>query len=93
MCGMIVIVVGILIGWWLGRRAKAQRKNREIIAGRDVVMGFGVVEKNIQKLIDISNNGSGESQIADIKFLLKQTEEQIGKMRYYVSENVEEIEQ
>jgi len=88
-----VIIIGILIGWWIGRKAKTQRKNRTIIAGRDVSTGFGVVEKNIDKLLDSCNNGSGESQMADIKFLLAATKEEIEKMKHYVSENVEEIEQ
>ncbi len=88
-----VILIGILIGWWLGRRTKAQRKNRVIIAGRDVSTGFDVVEKNIDKLLEASNNGSGESQMANIKFLLATTKETIEKMKHYVSENVEEIEQ
>jgi hypothetical protein len=87
-----VIVIGVLIGWWIGRRAKTQRKNRVIIAGRDVSTGFGVVEKNIDKLLDAAGNGSGESQMADIKFLLTETKEEIEKMKRYVSENVEEIE-
>ena len=67
---IIVIIIGILIGWWIGRREKTQRKNRVIIAGRDVTTGFGVVEKNVDKLLDACNNGSGESQMANIKFLL-----------------------
>jgi len=87
-----VIVLGILIGWWIGRREKAQRKNRIIIAGRDVSTGFGVVEKNVDKLLDAAGNGSGESQIANIKFLLTETKGEIEKMKHYVSENVEEIE-
>ena len=87
-----VIVLGILIGWWIGRREKAQRKNRVIIAGRDVSTGFDVVEKNIDKLLGAAGNGSGESQMADITFLLTATKEEIEKMKHYVSENVEEIE-
>jgi hypothetical protein len=87
-----VIILGILIGWWIGRREKAQRKNRVVIAGRDVSTGFGVVEKNIDKLLDAAGNGSGESQMANIKFLLTATKEEVEKMKHYVSENVEEIE-
>jgi hypothetical protein len=87
-----VIVLGILIGWWIGRREKRQRKNRGIIAGRDVSTGFGVVEKNVDKLLDATSNGSGESQMANIKFLLTETKGEIEKMKHYVSENVEEIE-
>lgn len=90
---IIVIIIGILIGWWIGQREKAQRKNRSVIAGRDVTMGFGVVEKNIDKLLDVCNNGSGESQMANIKFLLTETKEEIKKMKHYVAENVEEIEE
>jgi hypothetical protein len=90
---IIVIIVGILIGWWIGRREKEQRKNRSVIAGRDVTIGFGVVEKNIDKLLDACNNGSGDSQMANIKFLLTGTKEEIEKMKHYVAENVEEIEQ
>ncbi len=87
-----VIILGILIGWWIGHGEKTQRKNRVIIAGRDVSTGFDVVEKNVDKLLDSCNNGSGESQMASIKFLLKETKEEIDKMKHYVSENVEEIE-
>ena len=89
---LVVILIGILIGWWIGRKAKTQRKNRVIIAGRDVSTGFGAVEKNIDKLLDVCNNGSGESQMTNIKFLLTGTKEEIEKMKHYVSENVEEIE-
>lgn len=87
-----VIIIGILIGWGIGRGEKAQRKNRVIVAGRDVSTGFGVVEKNVDKLLDSVNNGSGESQMADIKFLLTETKGEIEKMKHYVSENIEEIE-
>lgn len=87
-----VIILGILVGWWIGRREKAQKKNRVIIAGRDVSAGFGVVEKNVDKLLDAVGNGSGESQMANIKFLLGETKEEIETMKRYVSENVEEIE-
>jgi hypothetical protein len=90
---IVVIVLGILIGWWIGRKEKNQRKNRVIIAGRDVSAGFNVVEKNIDKLLDASDNGSGESQMANIKFLLTETKEEIGKIKHYVSDDVEEIEQ
>ncbi len=90
---IVVIVLGILIGWWIGRKEKNQRKNRVIIAGRDVSTGFNVVEKNIDKLLDASDNGSGESQMANIKFLLAETKEEIEKIKHYVSDDVEEIEQ
>lgn len=89
---IVVIIIGILIGWWIGRREKAQRKNRIIIAGRDVSVGFGMVEKNIDEMLSSSASGSGESQMADIKFLLQETKGEIEKMKRYVSENVEEIE-
>lgn len=88
-----VIIIGVLIGWWLGRKAKSQRKNRIIIAGRDVTTAFGVIQKNIDKLLGLYGDGSvGVSQGEDIAFLLKETKEQTEKMKRYVSENVEEIE-
>jgi hypothetical protein len=89
-----VIIIGILIGWWLGRKAKMQRKNRIVIAGRDVTTAFGVIQKNIEKLLGYYNGGPmGESQVEEMKFLLKETKEETDKMKHYVSENVEEIEQ
>ena len=89
-----VIILGILIGWWLGRKAKSQRKNRAVIAGRDVMTAFGVIQKNIEKMLGYYNKGTlGESQSEDVKFLLQETKEQTDKMKRYVSENVEEIEQ
>lgn len=91
---IVVIIIGILIGWWLGHRAKAQRKNRIVIAGRDVTTAFGAIQKNIEKLLGYYDDGSiGESQREEIKFLLKKTKEKTDKMKRYISENVEEIEQ
>jgi hypothetical protein len=89
---IIVIVLGILIGWWLGHKTKMQKKNRVIIAGRDISTGFGMVEKNIDDLLDACNRGSGDSQMANIKFLLSAAKEEVEKMKHYIAENVEEIE-
>ena len=74
---IVVIVLGILIGWWIGRREKAQRKNRILIAGRDVSTGFDVVEKNVDKLLDAASDSAGESQMANIKFLLTETKRKL----------------
>ncbi len=89
-----VIIVGIGVGWFLGRKAKLQRKNRVVIAGRDVAAAFGVIQKNLEKMIGYYEGGPpGESQKEEMKFLLKETKEETEKMKHYVSENVEEIEQ
>ena len=91
---IVVIIIGILAGWWLGYRAKLQRKNRVVIAGRDVVAAFGAIQKNIEKLLGYYNDGPiGESKTEEMKFLLRETKEETDKMKRYVSENVEEIEQ
>jgi hypothetical protein len=83
-----------LVGWWIGRQAKEQRKNRVVVASRDVAAAFDVIQKNVEKLLGYYEGGSiAESQGEEIKFLLKQTKEQVDKMKHYVSEDVEEIEQ
>jgi len=89
-----VIVIGLLAGLWIGYQAKLQRKNRAVVAGRDVVAAFGVIQKNIEKLIGYYQGGTiGESQTEEMKFLLKEMKEETDKMKRYVSENVEEIEE
>jgi len=91
---IVVIIIGIVVGWWLGYKAKLQRRNRAIIAGRDVAAAFGVVQKNIEKLLGYYDSGPiGESQLEEIKFLLMETKEETDKAKHYVPENVEEIEQ
>lgn len=91
---IVVIIIGILVGWWIGRQAKEQRKNRVVVASRDVAAAFDVIQKNVEKLLGYYEGGSiAESQGEEIKFLLKQTKEQVDKMKHYVSEDVEEIEQ
>ena len=90
---IVVILIGIVIGWWLGRRARTQRKNRVIVAGRDVVAALDSIQKNIEKLSSYFEGESlNESQYAEAKFLLGETKEKVDKMKLYIPENVEETD-
>lgn len=88
-----VITLGILVGWWLGVRARTQRRNRMIITQRDVAAAFGVLSKNLEKMAKtLKDGGLSSSKLEDLKFLVKQTKEQTEKMKRYVGQDIEEIE-
>lgn len=91
--GLVAIVLmALAIGLAIGRRSRRERKDRILIASRDVGVAFGLIQKDIEKLLDYYEAGPvGATQLQEMQFTLKRIKENLIKMKHYVSENVEEI--
>jgi hypothetical protein len=89
---VISILLAIAVGLLIGRHSRRERKDRIIIAARDVGVAFGLIQKDIGKLLSYYEAGPiQETQLQEMQFILKRIEENLAKMKHYVSENVEEI--
>ncbi len=90
---IILIFLGIVAGWHISYLAKKRVQGRVIIAQRDVVNSFNLISKEIDALLLKYNDGQiDEREIQEIKFSLERLKTTTDKIKKYVADNIEEIE-
>jgi hypothetical protein len=89
----LVLVLGFVGGWLYEREAKLQRRRKVIVAQRDVVNAFAMIQKDVEKaLTDYDDHKITEEESEEIVFLLKRMSATVSKVEKYVSENIAEID-
>lgn len=91
--GLIVILLaGFGVGTLSHHLWKAQLARRTVVAQRDVVSSFDVIGKDIDKaLSNYQDNRVSKTEASEIDFLLKKVKGNLGKMKKYIVENIDEI--
>ncbi len=90
---IILIFLGILAGWHISYLTKKRVQGKVIIAQRDVVNSFNLISKEIDILLSKYNDGKvDETEIQEIKFSLERLKATTEKIKKYVADNIEEIE-
>lgn len=89
----LVLILGFVGGWFYEREAKLQRRRKVIVAQRDVVNAFAMIQKDVEKaLTNYADHKITEEEADEIAFLLTRVSGTIAKTQKYVSENISEIE-
>lgn len=96
--GMLAVILFLLLlggfaaGYYTQKLAREQRGRRAIIAERDISVVFGLLKKDIDKMLSDYEDGSlTEAEAKEIEFYLKRMRDNLEKSKRYMSENVEEI--
>jgi len=87
------IIVGIIIGWWLGRKAKSRRRAFETIAVRDVEqLSSNLIDQldKIKKRIGGIASADSTSQM-EVDNLTDQARITAGKIKKYIVEEIEKL--
>ena len=88
----LLLVGGFLAGYFLQKLQKEQRGRKAIVAQRDISIIFGLLWKDIDKMLeDYSDGAISESEAKEIEYYLKRMKDNLTKMKRFMSQNVEEI--
>jgi hypothetical protein len=89
---VMLLLLSMAGGWYLGRLKKEQRERRTVIAQRDLAVAFDSIKSDVDKILGKLETGQLTSTAVDeIKFTLGRMAESSEKMKRYIGENVEEI--
>jgi hypothetical protein len=89
---LILLVGGFFAGYFTQKLAKEQRGRRAIIAERDISVVFGLLRKDIDKMLsDYEDGVLTETESKEIEFYLKRMRDNLDKTKRYMTENVEEV--
>ncbi len=89
----IMLFLGIVMGLWLSRVARARRRAEITIAQRDVLTACDIVGKDIEKALQyLSGDKLTKQEIKELRFFLERVLSQKEKMKKYVTQNIKEIE-
>jgi len=90
----ILLLGGFAAGYYTQKLAKEQRGRRAIIAERDISVIFGLLKKDIDKMLsDYADEKLTEAETKEIEFYLKRMRDNLDKAKRYMSENMEEIKE
>lgn len=90
---MVVVIMagGFGVGWRFQMLSKAQRSRKVTIAARDVNVVFGLIKKDVDAVLEKYKEGLDETEFEETKFLLQRLNTNLDKLRKYLSQNIEEI--
>ncbi len=90
---IVLIMLGVASGWYVGRLEKKKRQMRIVIAQRDVITSFNIITKEIDNLLGkYADDKIDEREAEEMKFALKRLKAAADKIKDYVASNIEEIE-
>ena len=90
---LILLIGGFLAGYFTQKLAKEQRGRKVVIAQRDISVIFNLLRKDIDKMLDdYSDETISEAEAKEIEFYLRRMKENMDKMKRYMSENMEEMQ-
>jgi hypothetical protein len=91
---ILLLAIDFAAGYWYERTSREQRGRRALIAQRDISVIFGLLRKDVEKMLSDYNDEKITNQEAkEIEFYLKRMRDNLDKMKRYVSENVEEVKE
>jgi hypothetical protein len=89
---LFLMIGGFVAGFYTQKAAREQRGRRAIIAERDISVVFGLLKKDIDKMLSDYEDGTlTETESKEIEFYLKRMRDNLDKNKRYMTENVEEI--
>ena len=90
---LLLLIGGFLAGYFTQKLAKEQRGRKVVIAQRDISVIFNLLRKDIDKMLDdYSDETISEAEAKEVEFYLKRMRENLDKMKRYMSENMEEMQ-
>jgi len=90
---LLLLIGGFLAGYFTQKLAKEQRGRKVVIAQRDISVIFNLLRKDIDKMLDdYSDETISEAEAKEIEFYLRRMKENMDKMKRYMSENMEEMQ-
>lgn len=90
----IILILGFLAGWFVSKLNKERRANFAIIAQRDISTVFGLLEKDINKMLaDFEDGKITAEEEKEIEYYLSRMKENMSKMKGYLTQNVDEIKE
>ncbi len=90
---LLLLVGGFFAGYFTQKMAKEQRGRKVVIAQRDISVIFNLLRKDIDKMLsDYNDEVISEAEAKEIEFYLRRMRENLDKMKRYMSENVEEMQ-
>lgn len=91
---LAMIIVGVLFGWVLMKEKNTTRGRRILIAQRDIVAVFGLIKKDVNKMMqNYKDQKISEREASEMAYILKRIQGNIEKLSKYLIENIGEINQ
>lgn len=91
---VIILILGFLAGWFFKKANKERRSNLAVIAHRDISTVFGLLEKDVEKMLRSYDDGKIDpEEEKEIEYYLKRMKENMSKMKVYLKQNVDEIKE
>ena len=89
---LAILLAGFWAGWYFDRLWRKQVGRKILIAQRDVLNMNTRVKKDLDALsLKLADNQVSSHELAELKYLLKESKDRLEKMEKYVTENIEEI--
>lgn len=89
-----ILLTGVFLGWFFFREQKAMRGKRILIAQRDIVAVFGLIRKDVNKMMDnYGDNDIDKREASEMQYILKRIQGNLEKLSKYLIENIGEINQ
>lgn len=89
-----ILILDFLAGWFVSRMNKERRANFAVIAQRDISTVFGLLEKDINKMLaDFEDGKVTAEEEKEIEYYLSRMKENMSKMKGYLTQNVDEIKE
>ncbi len=87
-----ILLIGFAVGWFAYMLWLRQLGRKLTIAERDVVNAFNVIKTDLEKISKaLSVKKVTDKEVNEVKFVLKHTNAETDKLRKYIIENLEEI--
>ena len=83
-----------MAGWFVEKINKERRANFAVIAQRDIATVFGLLEKDINKMLaDFEDGKITSEEEKEIEYYLSRMKGNMSKMKSYLVQNVDEIKE
>lgn len=90
----VILILGFLAGWFVEKINKERRANFAVIAQRDIATVFGLLEKDINKMLaDFEDGKITSEEEKEIEYYLSRMKGNMSKMKSYLVQNVDEIKE
>ena len=90
---IMILLAGFGAGWLFLRLKGQQQARKVMIAQRDIINVFANIQKDIDTILEkYADDKIDESEISEIKHLVKKIAENLGKGRKYIVEDIGEID-
>lgn len=91
-CILILLAIGYIIGWWIGKKRKEKRGWHMLIAQRDVGSAFDQIQKELELIIERHEQKKlSKLDAQEMLQIVKRLVERVERVKQYIIDHIEEI--